>query len=106
MFEVVEHALFEDEPAPVFRLVLSSLLCEPALPFWIEEGLRQVTLSPWHLELLPLHILIQLLRREGGRGEGRRERGREGGEREAGERERGREREREAGGGGSMKEGV
>ena len=100
----------------MFRLVLSSLLCEPALPFWIEEGLRQVTLSPWHLELLPLHILIQLLRREGGRGEGEREegggegggRGRGRGERERQGRERGRGRGEYEGGGvrkGGEKEG-
>ena len=68
LFEVVEHALFEDEPTPVFRLVLSSFLCEPALTFRVEEGLRQVPLSPWYLEFLTLYILIQLLRRRRGRG--------------------------------------
>ena len=61
LLEVVENALLEDEPATVLRLVLSSLLCEPALSLWVEEGLCQVPLSSRHLEFLSLHILIQLL---------------------------------------------
>ena len=68
LFEVVEHAFLQNEPPLVLRLVLAALLGEPALSLWVEESLRQVTVSVGDLELLFLHIIKQILPREVERG--------------------------------------
>ena len=68
LLEVVQHAFLEDEPAPVLRLVLASLLGEPALALGVEEGFGQVALAVWYLELFLLDTLKQLLIGGGGGG--------------------------------------
>ena len=61
LFEVVEHAFFENEPAPMLGLVLPSFLCQPPFSLWVEECLCQPSLAIRYLELLLLDILIEFL---------------------------------------------